>query len=174
MADEEGFHVVVGVDEPAGYAFGSVAADFAGVGVEDVHAVDADSYLSVFGVEDVDVRLAEDDEEVAFAGVFEVARHVQVGVHPGFEDGDSAEFVEFGGVRVVVEGAGDEHVESGVSGFAGGSDKVGTRDGAEFGAMIFDYNFYQRLFFSNFYSFSSTLSLGTIASLLRSTNHLQK
>ena len=147
MADEEGFHVVVGVDEPAGYAFGSVAADFAGVGVEDVHAVDADSYLSVFGVENVDVWLAEDDEEVAFAGVFEVARHVQVGVHPGFEDGDSAEFVEFGGVRVVVEGAGDKHVESGVSGFAGGSDEVGARDGAEFLAMIVDYSVHQSLFF---------------------------
>lgn len=43
VADEEGFFVVVGVDEPAGDAVGAVAPDFAGVGVEDVNAVDLDA-----------------------------------------------------------------------------------------------------------------------------------
>ena len=89
MADEEAFFVVVGVDEPAGDAFGTVAADFAGVGVEHIHAVDLDAYLSVFGFENVDVRFAEDDEEVALAGVLEVVGHVQVGVHARLEHRDA-------------------------------------------------------------------------------------
>ncbi len=43
VADEEAFLVVVGIDEPAGDAVGAVAADFAGVGVEYIDAVN--SYL---------------------------------------------------------------------------------------------------------------------------------
>ena len=39
VADEEAFFVVVGVDEPAGDAVGTVADDFAGLGLEDVHTV---------------------------------------------------------------------------------------------------------------------------------------
>ena len=42
VTDEEAFFVVVGVDEPASDAFGAVAADFAGLGVEDVHTMDSD------------------------------------------------------------------------------------------------------------------------------------
>ena len=42
VADEEALFVVVGVDEPAGDAFGAVAADFAGLRVEDIDAVDSD------------------------------------------------------------------------------------------------------------------------------------
>ena len=42
MADEEAFFVVVGVNEPAGDAVGSVAAHFAGVRVKHVYAVDGD------------------------------------------------------------------------------------------------------------------------------------
>ena len=64
VADEEALLVVVGVDEPAGDAVRAVAAHLAGVGVEDVDAVDFDLELAVFGVENVDVGLAEDDEEV--------------------------------------------------------------------------------------------------------------
>jgi len=105
VADEEAFFVVVGVDEPAGDAVGAVAADFSGVGVEDVYAVDFDLNFVVFGVENVDIRFAEDDEEVAFACVFEVVGHVQVGVHSGFEHGDATQFAELGGMGVVVEGA---------------------------------------------------------------------
>ena len=94
MADEEAFFVVVGVDEPAGDAFGAVGADFAGVGVEYVHAVDLDLYFFTIGIEDVDVGFAEDDEEVAGAGVGQVVGHVEVGVHAGLEDGDGAEVGE--------------------------------------------------------------------------------
>ena len=90
--------------------------------------------MTVFRVEDVHVRFAEDDEEVAFAGVFEVVGHVEVGVHARLEDRDTAEFVELRGVGVVVEGAGDQHVEASVGGLAGGFHEIGAGDGAEFGA----------------------------------------
>ena len=76
VADEEALLVVVGVDEPAGDAVGVVAADFAGVGMEYIYAVDLDLDLIVGRVEDVDVWLAEDDEQVALASVFEVVGHV--------------------------------------------------------------------------------------------------
>lgn len=49
VADEEALAVVVGVDEPAGDAVGSVAADFAAGGIEDVHSVDSDLCLVVGG-----------------------------------------------------------------------------------------------------------------------------
>ena len=54
--------VVIGVDEPAGDTVGSVAADFSGVRMEYVYAVDLDLNLTVLRVDDVDVRFAEDDE----------------------------------------------------------------------------------------------------------------
>ena len=52
----------------------------------------------------------------------------------GLEDGQGAELVELGGVGLEVEGAGDEHVEAGVAGLAGGPDEVLSGDGAELGA----------------------------------------
>src|SRR5690606_2190337 len=84
--------------------------------------------------EEVDVGLAEYDEEVAFAGVFEVLRHVQVGVHAGLEHGNAAELVELGGVGLVVEGAGNQYVEAAVAGLACGGDEVGALHGAKLGA----------------------------------------
>ncbi len=134
MADEEAFFVVVGVDEPAGDFVGVAGADFAGLGVEDIDAVDDDLDFVVFYGGDVDVGFAENDEEVGFVGLLEVGGHVEVGVHPGFEDGEPAEFVEVGGAGVVVEGAGDEYVEACISGFAGGGGEVFAGDGAVFGA----------------------------------------
>ena len=82
----------------------------------------------------IDVRFAEDDEEVALAGVLEVLGHVQVGVHAGLEHGDAAQLAELGGVRLVVEGAGDQHIEPGIACLAGGGDQVGALHGAELGA----------------------------------------
>ena len=41
--------------------------------MEDVDAFDLDPDLAAFAGKDLDARLAEDDEEVPFAGVFEVA-----------------------------------------------------------------------------------------------------
>jgi len=85
LADEEIFHIVVGVDEPVGYASGSVAMDFASVGVEDVYVVNPDLYLTVSCVEDVDVRLAYDFEDVASTDILQVVGHVQVCVRANFE-----------------------------------------------------------------------------------------
>ena len=82
---------------------------------------------------DLDVGFAEDHEQVALAGVLEVAGCVQVGIHACLEDRDATELAEFGGVRLVAERAGDEHVEVGVGGFASGGYQVGTGDGAELG-----------------------------------------
>ena len=76
MPDEEALLVVVGVDEPAGDALGSVAAYLTGVGVEHVDAVHPDPDLPGLGVvglgsvEDVDVRLPEDHEEITLAVFF--------------------------------------------------------------------------------------------------------
>lgn len=134
MADEEAFLVVVGVDEPAGDPVGTVATDFAAAGVEDIHAADLQAQPAVGRRQDNDVRLAEDDEEVALAGVLEVFGHVEVGVHAGLEHGDAAQLAELRGVRFVVEGAGDEHIEPGIARLPGGGDEVGPADGAELGA----------------------------------------
>src|ERR1700733_11104469 len=68
VAGEEAFLVVLGIEEPAGDAVGSVAADFAGGGVEDVDAFDPDLNPAFGRGDQVDIGLAEDDEEVAFAG----------------------------------------------------------------------------------------------------------
>ena len=58
------------------------------VGVEHVHAVDSYLDLAIVSVEDVDVRLAEDDEQVALARVLQVFGHVEVGVHSRLQHGD--------------------------------------------------------------------------------------
>ena len=68
------------------------------------------------------------------AGRLQVAAHVQVRVHAGLQHRHAAEALELGGVGVVVEGAGDQHVEAGVARLARGGDEVGAGDGAELGA----------------------------------------
>jgi len=85
-----------------------VPESLAGLEVEDVDALDAHLDLVGTGGLDDDVRLAEDDEEVARAGVLQLAGHVKVGVNPGLEDRDAPGPLELGGVSVVVEGAGKD------------------------------------------------------------------
>ena len=133
VAYEEALLVVVGVNEPAGDAVSAVTADLASVRVEHVDAFDFDLYLTVIRIEDVDIRFTEDDKEVAFASVLEVAGHVEVGVHARLEDRDPSQFVEVRGVGFVVESAGDEDVKVGVRCLAGGLHEIGPGDGAEFG-----------------------------------------
>ena len=82
-------------------------------------------------VEDFDVRLSEDDEQVALAGVLQIVGHVQVGIHARLQYGDAAQLVEFRRVGVVVEGAGDQNVEAGVARLAGRGNQVRAGDGAE-------------------------------------------
>ena len=134
VADEEALLVVVGVDEPTGDAIGVVATDFAGVGVEHIDAVDLDLDLILLRVEDINVRLAEDDEEVAFPGVLEVVGHVEVGVHARLEDWDATQLIELRGMGFIVERTGDQHVEVGICGLARGLYEIGTGDGTEFRA----------------------------------------
>ena len=50
---------------------------------------------------------------------------MQVGVHAGLEHRDAAELVELGGVRIVVEGAGDQNIEVGIASLAGGANQSG-------------------------------------------------
>jgi hypothetical protein len=82
---------------------------------------------------DLDVGLAEHDEEVASAGAFELARHMQVGVHARLQDRDAPDAVEFGRASIEIEGAGDHQIEPGISRFAGRVHKIRSRHGAEFG-----------------------------------------
>ena len=60
--------------------------------MEHVHAVDLHLDLVRLGVavldrDDLDIRLAEYDEQVALAGILQVSGHAQVGVHARLEDG---------------------------------------------------------------------------------------
>ncbi|MNG22141.1 hypothetical protein D3C84_1065970 [compost metagenome] len=90
MTNEETLFVVVGVDKPTGNAVGTIGTNFTRIGMEYVHAINFDFDLTVIGGNDVDIRLTEDDKQVAFAGVLEVFGHVQVGVHTGLEHWNAA------------------------------------------------------------------------------------
>ena len=61
--------------------------------------------------------------EIALAGVLEVLGHMQVRVHAGLEHRDAAELGELRGVRLVVEGTGDQHIEPGIARLAGCGDE---------------------------------------------------
>ena len=67
-------------------------------------------------------------------GVLQVAGHVEVGVHACLQHRDAAEPVELGGVGLVVEGAGDQHVEARVGRLARRHHEVKPRDRPELGA----------------------------------------
>src|SRR5689334_16707844 len=131
MANEEALLVVVGIDEPAGDAVGTIAANLAGRRVEHVDALHMHAQRAVVQVQNVDVRLAEDDEEIALACGFELATHMEVGVHAGLEHRDASELAELAGVGLVVEGARDEDVEAGVAGLTRGPYEVGPLHGTK-------------------------------------------
>ncbi|MCY1371508.1 hypothetical protein D9M69_586580 [compost metagenome] len=81
-----------------------------------------------------DVRLAEDDEEIALAGVLEVFGHVQVCVHARLEHWQLAKLGKFSAVGFEVEGAGNQYVEPGISRFTRRCHQVGALHGTEFRA----------------------------------------
>ncbi len=66
---------------------------FAGLRLEHVDAVHLYAQLAVRSRQEVDVRLAEDDEQIALAGGFEIFGHVQVGVHARLEYRNAAELL---------------------------------------------------------------------------------
>ena len=72
----------------------------------------------------INVGLAKDYKQVALARVLQVFGHVQVGVHARLEHGDASQLAELGGVRLVVEGAGDQHIETGIATLPGGFNQV--------------------------------------------------
>jgi hypothetical protein len=49
---------------------------------------------------------------------------LQVGVHARLQDRDAANAIEFGRMRVEIEGVGDHHIETGIGRLARGVDKV--------------------------------------------------
>ncbi len=104
--------------------------------MEDIDALNLDLDLTIVGSAHVDIGFAEDDEEVSLAGVLEVCRHVQIGIHACLQYRHASELGEVGRVRFVVECAGDQDVEIDICGFSGGFHKVGARDGSEFGADV--------------------------------------
>jgi hypothetical protein len=82
-------------------------------------------------VQHLDVRLTEDDEQVALGGGFELAAHVQVGVHARLEHRDTSQIAELAGARLVVERARDHNVEGSISCLACGGDEIRSGDCSE-------------------------------------------
>jgi len=103
VADEEALFVVVGIDEtsrrclqrrryaPRRCQDGKTSTPF-----------DPDLDLPFLGIQDGNIRLAEDDEQVALAGVLQIIGHVQIGIHARLEDRDGAQLAEFRGLGVIV------------------------------------------------------------------------
>ena len=134
MPDEEALFVVVGVDEPGGDLVRSAGADVAGPSVENVDPKHGDDDFAVFIGLPFDIGFAEDDEQIARPGVLQLFGHVQVRVHLGFQDRQRPELAQFRGMGIEVEPAGDQCIEAGVEGLAGGGGQIGAGDGAEFRA----------------------------------------
>lgn len=91
MADKEALFIIVGVDEPTGDTLGPVAADLPGVGMEHIHPLDLYLYPVFFDIQNIDVRLPEDNKKVALAGILEIIGHMQIGVHASFKNWNSTE-----------------------------------------------------------------------------------
>ena len=130
LTDKEAFLVIVRIHKPAGDVIGLAGADLAGAGFEHVHAIDLDAQhagLAAFGVglgQQADVRFTEDDEEIALAVVLEVLAHVQVRVHAGLEHRDLAQLAELRRMGIVVERAGDDHIEARIRSLANGLHQI--------------------------------------------------
>ena len=103
---------MVGIHEPAGGAVRSVAAHLAGIRVEGINAVDTHLDAIVVILQNVHVGFAENDEQGALAGVPEVVRHVQVGIHARLQHRHAAEPVKLACMRVIAESAGNQHIKT--------------------------------------------------------------
>src|SRR5262249_6091929 len=105
--------------------------DFARTRVEDIDAVDLDPDTITLCRYEGDVGLAENHEQVALTCVLEVFGHVKVSVHARLEHRNAAKLAELRGMSVVVESAGDENVEDGITGFASRRHQIGAGYGSE-------------------------------------------
>ena len=103
MTGEETLFVVIGIDEPAGNIASIIAADFASIGMKHINAIDLNLDLTIIRIENINIRFAKDNEEIAFAGILQVISHVEIGIHPRFEDRNATELVELRGMGFVVE-----------------------------------------------------------------------
>ena len=83
--------------------------------VEDVDTLELDLDPAVVAMPDLDIRLAEDDEEIAASALPQLVGHVRIRVHPRLDDRHLAELLEVAGMGVEIEGAGDDHVEARVA-----------------------------------------------------------
>jgi hypothetical protein len=128
---KEALHVLVSIDEPTCNAVGSVTDHFAGLWFEDIYSVDSYSNLSVRVGDQVDIWLSKDNEEISLAGVLEILCHMQIGIHPGYENGHVPERVELGGVGFIVECTGDQDIETCISRFACSRNEVCAEDGSK-------------------------------------------
>ena len=134
VADEEALLVVVGVDEPAGDAVrrrrcGSRRCCGSNTStpliLTRITAAARRAGSSMSGSPNTTNRLP-------LPVFLRSLGHVQVGVHPRLEHRDAARACSNSvGVRVVVEGAGDQHVEAGIARLARGGDQIGPGDRAE-------------------------------------------
>src|SRR5580700_8108384 len=61
VTNEEAFLVVVGINKPTGDAVSTVAAYLPGVRVKHIYTIHLYTEFAIFGWEDVDVGLTEDD-----------------------------------------------------------------------------------------------------------------
>ena len=113
---------------------GPTRLDVAGLRFEHIDTFDLNPNLVRADLLDRNVRLAEDDEQVAGAGVLQFAGHVQIRVHPRLQDRDAADAVEFRRASIEVKGAGDHHIEPGGGRLTRGVDKVRARDDTKFRA----------------------------------------
>ena len=131
VADKEVFFVIVGVNEPASDAIGSTGLDFARLGTEDIDAVEFDLDVLVLDALNLDIGFTKDDEEVPGSGVLEVVCHVEIRVHPGFEDGDVAKSGEVSGMGIEAESTGNQDIKSRIASFTSCAHKIGTRNGSK-------------------------------------------
>jgi len=56
---------------------------------------------------------------------------VQIGIYPGFQDGNAAKLFKLGGMCVIIKGAGYKNVETRVGRFFGSTDQIGAGYGAK-------------------------------------------
>ena len=135
MTNEETLLVVVGINEPAGDAFGPVAADFAGLRIEYIDAMNLHLNLPVFRLLSSMSGSPKTTNKLPVPVFFNSSAMCKVCIHSCLQHRDATELVEFARMSLEVEGAGDKHVKARISGFAGGLDEIGPRTVPNSGPM---------------------------------------
>src|SRR5262249_54844568 len=111
VTNEEALFVVVGVDEPAGNAIGTVAADLAGRGIKDIDAEHLHLNIVFFRWQDFDVGLTKNDEQIALAGILEFIGHMEIRIHASLKYVNATELVKLGRLAFVAKGACNQYIK---------------------------------------------------------------